>query len=59
MANMTEAGLCRKYLNRKELSDQKLVVLVKFFCSPTLSEKILDGAQKSKPIQLEQEPLKE
>lgn len=32
---------------------------VKFFCSPLLSEKILEGAQKSEPISIEQEPPKE
>ena len=47
MASVAEAGLCRKYLNLRVLKDQKSVIFVKFFCSPSLSSKILDGAAVS------------
>lgn len=47
MATVTEAGLCRKYLDRKVLKDHKVMVIVKFFCPPEIRDKILDSTTDS------------
>jgi hypothetical protein len=55
MASVTEAGICRKYLNRKILKDQNAIVSVKFFCSPELTEKILQTP--AEPIKQNEEEV--